>query len=587
MKKQAILLSTHIFNDYVCSAYHRLNEEISEDMDLFLLLEVENEDFVAPEGIHCFPFTVDTLNTLNYEPIAETIIPGSNHFQVLLFYKNNPIYDYYWNIEYDVYFHGHWRVLFDRLKTVTSDFLSSHLERYPQTPEWAWWNSLKLKTINIPKEQYIKSFNPIYRISNEALRFLDKILSEEGNEGHHEALIPTVLHHAGFTVNDFGGIGEFVLPGYENTAYLTSSDVNNLTYMGSSMRFRPVYHIDEIKKMPEDNKLFHPVKFITSQPANENKILIIGKSDFFELRKRLTLGLIPKLSPLETVNSTQYIISLTSYGKRLVNTAPYAIVTLLNQNVKPDKVVLWISREEKEKIPQTLYDLTSKGLEILLCEDVKSYKKLVFTLEMYQDDYIITADDDVYYPQNWFEQLLSAHKSNLHKIICHRARGIRIDEHYNPYPFLQWDNCIEPSRYFSTITEENHQPESIFPIGMGGILYPPGCFHKDITNKSLFLNLAPKGDDIWFWAMAVLNQEYFCGESPFVVIENGYSKNIQEIDPAQMQGDDALWNYNSQGGNDIQINNVLAYYPQIKEYLRKIKPCIERSKVNQRHSANL
>jgi hypothetical protein len=49
-----------------------------------------------------------------------------------------------------------------------------------------------------------------------------------------------------------------------------------------------------------------------------------------------------------------------------------------------------------------------------------------------------------------------------------------------------------------------HKPESYFPTGVGGILYPPKCFHKDIADKELFLKLAPNADDIWFWAMACL-----------------------------------------------------------------------------------
>jgi len=308
------------------------------------------------------------------------------------------------------------------------------------------------------------------------------------------------------------------------------------------------------------------------QPLNANQSSTTVKRPYAEMRKSHTLDFIPLLKPLESVNSPRYIVSLTSYGKRLVALAPYAILTLLNQSAKPDKVVLWVAHEDKGKIPQVLYDLTSKGLEIHFCEDIKSFKKLIFSIEMYPDDYIITVDDDVYYPQNWFAQLLSAHKKNPKKIICHRAHGIKVDEQYNPIPYLKWYRNIEPGTYFSSMSDERHFPESIFPIGMCGILYPPGCFHRDISNQSLYMRLAPKADDIWFWAMAVLNQEYYNGESPYIVVEKGYSTYLHEIDPELQRGENALWSYNSQGGNDLQLKAVIEHYPQIREYLRKIVP---------------
>jgi|GEM_PF-448927 len=300
---------------------------------------------------------------------------------------------------------------------------------------------------------------------------------------------------------------------------------------------------------------------------------------FKELKKQQVINALPDIKPIVCKNSTRYIVSLTSYGKRLKDTAPYAIITLLNQSVKPDKIILWIAYKDKENAPQIMNDLVEKGLEIRYCEDIKSYKKLVPAIENFPDDYIITADDDVYYPQNWFEQLMAEHKKNPKKIICHRAHGIKVDEYHNPNPYIEWDFGIEPKNYFvpSFVSQEQsmlrHQLESVFPTGVAGALYPPKCFHNDITNKELFMKLAPKADDIWFWAMAVINKKYFGEESPYVVIENGYSQNLQDIDIEQQKDDNALWNYNGlQGGNDKQLKAVIEQYPQIKEYLRRVKP---------------
>ena len=292
-------------------------------------------------------------------------------------------------------------------------------------------------------------------------------------------------------------------------------------------------------------------------------------------RRRQTLRLIPVLKPLESRNSPRYIVSLTSYKKRLRKTAPYAIITLFDQSVKPDKVVLWVAHEDKEMIPDVLHKLTEKGLEIRFCEDVKSYTKLIPSLLEFPEDYIVTSDDDVYYPRNWFEQLKQMHEKNPKKIICHRAHGIKVDENHNPLPYSKWNAEIEPGVYFAHIPVSQKQSnpfrgrhKSVFPTGVSGVFYPPDCLYKEVSNKELFMKLAPYADDIWFWAMAVINKEYFGEESPHVVIPDGYSQNLSYIDPSV----DSLLSYNFQGGNDRQFKAVIEYFPQIREVLGKIEP---------------
>lgn len=286
------------------------------------------------------------------------------------------------------------------------------------------------------------------------------------------------------------------------------------------------------------------------------------------IRNPKLIALIPTLSPLVSKNSPQYIVSLTSYKGRLTGTAPYAIISILNQSVKPDKVVLWVGHQDKENIPQVLNDLMQKGLEIRFCDDVKAYTKLIYSLKTFPADYIITADDDIYYPQNWFEKIVDEHKKNPTKIICHRAHAIRVDANYSLLPYNKWDGFINPH-------EVVHRPQSIFPEGVGGILYPPNALHKDVTNKEIFMKLSPHNDDIWYWAMAVINQEYFCNDSPYVVIENGYSE-VQGIDPDYETGEYGLWQYNIlQNKNDEQFKAVITYYPKIMESLQKIEPDCE------------
>ena len=287
-----------------------------------------------------------------------------------------------------------------------------------------------------------------------------------------------------------------------------------------------------------------------------------------QIRNPKLLASIPTLSPLVSQNSPQYIISFTSYKGRLTGTAPYAIISILNQSIKPDKIVLWVGHQDKENIPEIIHDLTQKGLEIRFCDDVKAYTKLVYSLATFPNDYIITADDDIYYPPNWFEQIVDEHKKNPTKIICHRVHAIRVDENHNLLPYNKWDS-------FLNSREAAHRPHSIFPEGVGGILYPPNALHKDVTNKELFMRLSPHNDDIWYWAMALINTEYFGNESPYIVIANGYA-GVQGIDPDYETGEYGLWQYNIlQNQNDEQFKVVVAHYPKIREILQKIEPNFE------------
>jgi len=287
------------------------------------------------------------------------------------------------------------------------------------------------------------------------------------------------------------------------------------------------------------------------------KLLDGYRNIYADYTKRQKLKLISTLESLECTNSPRYIVSLTSYGKRLTETAPYAIITLLNQSIKPDKIVLWVGYDDKKNLPPIMEKLTAKGLEIHFCEDIRSYTKLIPALLEFPDEFIITADDDIDYPQNWFKQLKELHKKNPRKIICHGARRMKVDENHNLLSFNQWGHTVDKF-------------ECANPLGYTGVLYPPKCFYKEITNKELFLKLAPCADDIWFWAMAILNKSSFEAECPYVVISDSCFRS-RPIDPI-LATETSLWSYNSQGGNDKQLRAVIEYFPEIREFLKKIKP---------------
>lgn len=250
------------------------------------------------------------------------------------------------------------------------------------------------------------------------------------------------------------------------------------------------------------------------------------------------------------------IVSLTSFPQRMYE-LHYALYSLLTQSVKPSKVILWLAKEEfphlEADLPEQVLKFKNNGLQIEWCNNIYSYKKLVPTLKKYPNNVIVTCDDDVFYEHNWLEILLNAHIKNPDCIICHRAHKIK----YNDNVILSYRKWVKKV-YNKTPSFDN------FFTGVGGVLYPPNCFYKDILKEDIFLKLAPKADDIWFWAMAILNKTK-------ISVADNCIKEMIYINPKRERGlidEITLFASNKNGGNDKQIRQILNYYPALFEMLK-------------------
>lgn len=250
------------------------------------------------------------------------------------------------------------------------------------------------------------------------------------------------------------------------------------------------------------------------------------------------------------------IVSLTSFPERMPD-IHYCVFSLLNQTLKPDKIILWLANEQypngENDIPETLLNLKQFGLEIKWCENLYSYKKLIPSLLEYPDDIIITTDDDIFYEKNCIELLYKSYLKTPDAISCHRCHRVKTDRHGQILPYKKWKKkiCKESVSYKNFFT------------GAGTVLYPPHCLFKDITDVNLFSELAPKADDIWFWAMALLNKTK-------IKIVNNNIKELTYINPERergLTGETTLFSTNKKGGNDLQMEKVLYHYPEIAEII--------------------
>lgn len=233
------------------------------------------------------------------------------------------------------------------------------------------------------------------------------------------------------------------------------------------------------------------------------------------------------------------IVSLTSWHKRF-KTLHLTLRCLLQQSVKADRIILWIAESERHVVPESVLALSSEGIEIKYCEDLRSYKKIVPTLVEESNAFIVTADDDLSYDVDWLEKLIASWDGNYRTVVAHRAHKIRLHNKL-PIAYKQWEWNYMPSSELSDL---------IFPTTGFGVLYPPGCFHSDVIKKDIFEKLSPYADDVWLFWMCRLNGVKFK-----VVDEKS------EFGEWEGTSENGLWRTNLlKGGNDNYIKNMITHY---------------------------
>ncbi|WNX83430.1 ATP-grasp fold amidoligase family protein [Agathobaculum sp. NTUH-O15-33] len=292
----------------------------------------------------------------------------------------------------------------------------------------------------------------------------------------------------------------------------------------------------------ECGKLFfgHPVFYtLKKEMIRDNKLWKFFSEAQESSKSRFDRSYFPKV-----------VVSLTSYPKR-IGTVHQTIQTLMQQTILPDKIVLWLAQSQfpnlMNDLPLELTNLISEIIEVKWTKDLKAYKKLIPSLKEYPEDIIITVDDDLLFDKHLIEFLLRGFRSKPNCIQCHRITSI----------------------YYNNANDIQITPDAIkvYPVptylhklsGGAGCLYPPHCLHSDVLREDLFCKLTPTNDDIWFWIMGMLNGYKI----------NVVDKNISRLSYIAGTQEEALWKINDRGEKlfYIQLNNILNYYPILKDLL--------------------
>ena len=243
------------------------------------------------------------------------------------------------------------------------------------------------------------------------------------------------------------------------------------------------------------------------------------------------------------------IVSITSFPDR-IKTVWIAVASLLNQTKKPYKVILWLAEEQfpGREIPKSLLRLRERGLEICFGEDLKPHKKYFYTMQKYPEYFVITADDDIFYPENHIEQLWKSYTAHPDTIICQWSHLIGIDEQGEFQPYNSWTNNHISKPLYRTLA-----------VGCNGILYPPGSIPKEAFAQEDIIRNALFTDDLWLKCMEIKNgrKTVNCNETILIYfnILSARKSGLWKRNTGHAQENDKVW------------NRLMQLYPDVKDKL--------------------
>lgn len=238
-------------------------------------------------------------------------------------------------------------------------------------------------------------------------------------------------------------------------------------------------------------------------------------------------------------------MSITSYPGR-INIVPYAIASILNQTMKPDKIILWLGEDKfpGKKLPAIFSKVKACGVEVRFCEDLRAHTKYFYAMMEYPDDIIITFDDDFIYNNDIIATLYASYIKHPGCVSAMRVHKIKFLQDGEIAPYRNWD--IEHQN------AQGHESHQYLATGVGSVLYPPHLLHEEVFNTEALKKLCLMNDDVWLYFMELLN-----GTKVAPASDEGRVPGYQ-IYGSQ---DTALWKSNlAEDGNDPQIKAMLDAY---------------------------
>lgn len=243
-------------------------------------------------------------------------------------------------------------------------------------------------------------------------------------------------------------------------------------------------------------------------------------------------------------NPMSITVSFTTYPAR-VKWLPIVIGSIARQSRKPDRVVLYLSKEQFVNSKHyILKRIRKQGVDIkFVGGDIKSHKKYFYAMQEYPEDLIVTIDDDIIYDRNMIDDLYKSFIKHPKAVSAKRVHEITFHDNKKPKPYLEW----------KIGTKEIIDVESfaLIATGCGGILYPPSRLDKRYLEKEIFMNKCLYADDLWLKIMELL-------QGTPVVLAKSNNYKLKQIWNTECGGL-ALVNVGG-SGNDDQLEAICRHY---------------------------
>lgn len=198
-------------------------------------------------------------------------------------------------------------------------------------------------------------------------------------------------------------------------------------------------------------------------------------------------------SSQSVLGDTPVVVSLTSYGRRISSVA-LGIESIGRGAARPSRMILWLDDPDRFAArPKALRRLERRGLEVKLTENFGPHTKYfpyVRSLPLHRLP-LVTADDDIIYPQRWLSDLHEAHLAHPQEVNCHWASVVTCMDG-NITEYVRWPNCT------STLPRHAH-----IGLGVSGVIYPPRMLNALSSHGQAFLTRSPSADDIWLHWVAL------------------------------------------------------------------------------------
>lgn len=240
-------------------------------------------------------------------------------------------------------------------------------------------------------------------------------------------------------------------------------------------------------------------------------------------------------------NVSDVPVSLASWTPR-AETLPLVLLSLLEQSLRPSTIHVWLCPEDRGMLARTQRAFfVEHGVQFHEVENIGPHKKWLPLIESGHEEPFVVVDDDIYYPRDCYEALVTEGAEHRDEIVSHRCHRMILKANMMPESYSLWEKGVSCQRRSS---------HNLFPVGCGGIFVRPDALSEQFRDRSLISELCPRADDIWLKAAYI--------QSGFKCRKSCYDFPCLEY-PGTTQSGLALKNVD-QNENDKQLNAVFDYF---------------------------